>query len=217
MFSTNKKILHFYVGFFLFYVIIKPIKQKGLFMKPTMFIFMGGQGSGKGTFAKQMLKMGDYNYIETGDILRKMPDDSPLREKISRGELVSDEDLYPIISKHMTTDSDIIMDGFPRTLAQAEWLIKNYADKFNIKVIFLNIDEQTMFARIKKRINSGTNRKDDTDEAAVQKRIAAFKNTTMVAIDWLKTVPNIEFFDIKLPGDDIDINFAIIKKEALEK
>lgn len=185
-------------------------------MKPTMFVFMGGQGSGKGTFAKLMLKQGNYNYIETGDILRKMPDDCPLREKMARGELLSDEDLYPIISENVTTDRDIIMDGFPRTLNQAKWLIENYADKFNIKIIFLNISEQSMIARIKKRINAGENRKDDTDEAAVQKRIAAFKLSTMPAIEWLQTVPNLEFFDIKLPGDDIDINFAIVMK-ALEK
>ena len=104
------------------------------------------------------------------------------------------------------------MDGFPRTLPQAQWLIENYADKFDIKIIFLNISEQTMMAHIQKRIKEGGNRKDDADEAAVQKRIAAFKTTTMPAIEWLKGVPQITFHDVKLPGDDIDINFAFIMK-----
>lgn len=181
-------------------------------MKPIMIVFMGGQGSGKGTFAKLLLKQHDYKYIETGSILRNMPIDCELCKKMSRGELVSDEDLFPIISDNINTNQDIIMDGFPRTLGQAKWLVENYADKFDIKVIFLNIPEQRMLAHIKKRIDEGGNRKDDADEVAVQKRIAAFKTTTMPAIKWLSTVKVIKFYDIKLPGDDIDINFAFILK-----
>ena len=181
-------------------------------MKPTMFVFMGGQGSGKGTFANLMLKDHNYDYIETGAILRSMPADCDMCKKISRGELVGDEDLFPIIAEHINNNRDIIMDGFPRTLVQAQWLIKNYADKFDIKVIFLNISEQTMMAHIQKRIKEGSNRSDDADETAIQKRIAAFKTITMPAIDWLRSVKNITFYDIKLPGDDVDINFAFIMK-----
>jgi len=131
---------------------------------------------------------------------------------MQRGELVSDTDLFPIISEHINDDHDIIIDGFPRTLPQAQWLVKNYADKFDIKIIFLNISEQTMISHIQKRIREGGNRPDDTNETTVQKRIAAFKTTTMPAIDWLRGVKNITFYDIKLPGDDIDINFAFIIK-----
>lgn len=181
-------------------------------MKPIMFVFMGGQGSGKGTFANLMLKQHDYKYIETGNILRQMPSDSEISKKISRGELVSDEDLFPIISEQLSTDHDVIMDGFPRTLGQAKWLINNYNDKFNIKILFLDISEQTMFAHIKKRLREGGGRKDDADDAVVQRRIAAFKSTTMPAVHWLQTVSGIKFYDLKLPSDDVDINFAYIMK-----
>lgn len=179
-------------------------------MKPVMFVFMGGQGSGKGTFAKLLLKQHDYKYIETGAILRDMPEDSELRQKMARGELVSDTDLFPIVSEQLSTNKDVVLDGFPRTLEQAKWLIENYADKFDIQIIFLNISEQSMLARIQKRLSMGENRKDDTDEAAIQKRIAAFKTSTMPAIEWLKTISNIKFFDIELPGDDIEFNFNLI-------
>ena len=181
-------------------------------MKPEMIVFMGGQGSGKGTFANLLRKQHDYNYIEAGAILRAMPADSDIKQKISRGELVGDADLFPIISQHMSTDKDIIMDGFPRTIGQAKWLIDNYADKFDIKVIFLNISEETMLAHIQNRIKEGGNRADDADEVAVRKRIAAFKSTTMPAIQWLSTLDNLKFYDIKLPTDDINTNFAHITK-----
>ena len=181
-------------------------------MKPQMIVFMGGQGSGKGTFANLLRKQHDYNYVEAGAILRAMPEDSDIKQKISRGELVGDNDLFPIIAPHISTDKDIIMDGFPRTIGQAKWLIENFADKFDIKIIFLNISEETMLAHIQNRIKEGGNRPDDNDETAVRKRIAAFKSTTMPAIEWLSQQPNIIFYNIKLPSDDIDTNFNYIKQ-----
>ena len=176
-------------------------------MKPTMIVFMGGQGSGKGTFAHCLLQQQDYNYIEMGEILRQLPEDSTLRKKIMGGELAKDEELFPIISKYIGGNTDIILDGFPRTIGQAKWLIENFADKFNIRVIFLNISEEKMIAHIKKRIAEGGNRADDADESAVHKRIESFKTITMPAIDWLRNEPSVKFYDIVLPGDDIDTNF----------
>lgn len=181
-------------------------------MKPEMLVFVGGQGSGKGTFAKKLIQDFNYNYVEVGDILRHMPTDSEIGKKIAHGELLQDEELFPIIEKYITTDKDIIMDGFPRTIGQAKWLVKKYSDIFNIRVIFLNITEEKMFAHIQNRIKEGGNRADDMDEKAVRKRIAAFKTTTMPAIEWLSTIKDIEFFDIKLPTDDIDINYNHILK-----
>ena len=186
--------------------------KKDVYMKPEMLVFMGGQGSGKGTFAKLLLKQHNYNYIEMGAILRQLPENSELRKKIMTGELAKDEELFPIISEYITTDKDIILDGYPRTIGQAKWLIENYADKFNIKIVFLNISEETMIAHIQNRIKEGGNRADDADENAVRKRIESFKTITMPAIEWLSTLSNIHFYDIKLPGDDIDINFAHVSK-----
>lgn len=176
-------------------------------MKPTMIVFMGGQGSGKGTFAHRLLQQHDYNYIEMGEILRQLPENNALRKKIMGGELAKDEELFPIISEYITTDKDIIVDGYPRTTGQAKWLIENFADKFNIKVIFLDITEEKMIAHIKNRIKEGGNRADDADENVVHKRIESFKTITMPAIELLRNEPSVKFYDIVLPGDDIDINF----------
>ena len=98
--------------------------------KPQMIVFMGGQGSGKGTYAKLLMEQINCNYIETGAILRQMPSDSDIAKKMARGELLSDDDLLPIIAKNIKTNKDVIMDGFPRTLGQAQWLVENYNNKF---------------------------------------------------------------------------------------
>ena len=181
--------------------------------KPNMIVFMGGQGSGKGTYANLLLKQHDYNYVEAGAILRGMPADSEIHKKISRGELLADNELFSIIGDHIKTDHDLILDGFPRTIGQAQWLIEKFADKFNIKIIFLNISEEKMLAHIQNRIREGGGRADDADEVAVQKRIAAFKSTTMPAITWLSEQPNVTFYDIKLPTDVIDTNFKYIVEQ----
>ena len=175
-----------------------------------MIVFMGGQGSGKGTFAQLLLKYKNYKYIEAGALLRQIPADSEIGKKVAMGILIDDDDLFKMIAEHITTDQDIILDGFPRTLNQAKWLIDNYSKKFNIQIIFLNIPESTMIAHIKKRVDEGGNRKDDTDETAVHKRIESFKTITMPAIRWLADVDNIKFFDIKLSSDDICENFELI-------
>lgn len=178
--------------------------------KPDMIVFMGGQGSGKGTFAHMLLDKHNYNYIEAGAILRQMPADSEIGKKVANGELINDKDLFAIMSEQIKPDASIILDGFPRSLSQAKWLIDNYADKFNIKIVFLNISEKTMMAHINKRILEGGNRKDDSDENAVRKRIESFKAVTMPAIQWLSENSDVKFFDIKLPSDDICINFEHI-------
>ena len=181
-------------------------------MKPTMIVFMGGQGSGKGTFAHLLMQQHNYNYIEAGEILRHMPTDSVIGQKVLHGELLQDNELFPIISEYIFENSDIILDGFPRTIGQAKWLIENYAEKFDIKIIFLNISEDKMIAHIKKRIKEGGNRADDNDDSIVQKRIEYFKTITMPAAEWLSGLDNIKYYDIHLPSDDINANFEHIMK-----
>ena len=98
-------------------------------MKPKMILMMGGQGVGKGTHARRLIVRDGYGYIETGAILRALPPETVVAQIMSRGELVPDADLFGVVADAIaTTDGDIILDGFPRTLTQAQWLVKNYAD-----------------------------------------------------------------------------------------
>lgn len=180
-----------------------------------IIVLMGGQGVGKGTFSKMLRERHEYNYIETGAMLRELPPDSEIGQIIARGELVSDENLYKLISSKITDDKDILLDGFPRTLAQAQWLVENYADKFNIHVIYLNISEELMMKRIQKRMNEGGGRADDADPAAVRRRLDTFWQITMPAIKWLETADGIKFSDVDTSGP-VDENFARIIA-AMEK
>ena len=179
-------------------------------MKKDMIILMGGQGVGKGTFSKMLRDVAEFNYIETGALLRALPADSDIAKTVARGELVSDDMLFELMESQITDDQDILLDGFPRTLPQAQWLITKYADRFHIHVVYLDVPEDVMIARIQKRQRDGGGRADDADAAAVRRRLDTFWHVTMPSIEWLRTAPDIEFADVDVTGD-LDTNFARIR------
>ena len=180
-------------------------------MKPKLILMMGGQGVGKGTHARRLIARDGYGYIETGAILRGLPPKSPVAQIMARGELVPDADLFGVIDDAIEkTSGDIILDGFPRTLGQAQWLVKNYADRFDIRVIYMDVTEEIMLARIEKRIREGGGRADDADAAIVRRRLDSFWRITMPAIEWLRTAPGIKFADVDVSAEDADINFERI-------
>lgn len=173
-----------------------------------IIVMMGGQGVGKGTFSNMLVKKFGYGHIETGAMLRALPSDSPVAQVIARGKLVSDEMLFDLIANCLDNAvSDVILDGFPRTLSQAQWLVKNYADKCDIRVIYLEISEDLMLARINKRIREGGGRSDDADAAAVRRRLDTFWHVTVPAIDWLRTATGIKFAAVHPDDADVNKNF----------
>lgn len=178
-------------------------------MKPKMILIMGGQGVGKGTHARALIERDGYGYIETGAMLRALPPESRLAKIIARGELVPDEDLFELIANAIRdTVGDIILDGFPRTIGQAQWIVKNYAGKFDIRVIYLNVPQDIMLARIQKRIREGGGRADDADDAIVRRRLDNFFKTTMPAIEWLRNADGIRFSDVDVCDEDFNVNFV---------
>lgn len=184
-------------------------------MKPNLIVLMGGPGAGKGTFAKILRTEHEFNYIETGAILREMPSDSDIGRLISGGNLVPDAALFNIIASYLVGDTDILLDGFPRTIGQSKWLVENYADKFNIHVLFTNVPQEIIIKRLNKRLKEGSTRADDADPAIIRHRIDTFIKTTMPAVDWLRSAPNIKFSDVDVSGELDDnmkkINHALAK------
>ena len=93
-------------------------------------IFMGAPGAGKGTQARRIAERYGIPQISTGDILRSNVQrgtelGKKAKEVMERGELVSDELVLPMVAERLAQEdcaNGFILDGFPRTVPQAEWL-----------------------------------------------------------------------------------------------
>ena len=177
--------------------------------KKQIIVMMGGQGVGKGTFSRMLCEHHNFKYIETGALLRAAPSDSEIAQTISAGNLVPDEITFNLMREQITGDHDIILDGFPRTISQAQWLLENYAKKYRIHVLYLNVPEDILIQRINKRIREGSRRRDDASPDIIRRRLDTFRTKTIPAIEWLRTAQNIKFHDIDANGD-VNDNFAEI-------
>jgi adenylate kinase len=161
------------------------------------YIIMGPQGSGKGTQAR--LLCDDYNleHISIGDIFRwNMQHHTKLAARVRRimdqGLLVPDEIVEEVVSRRLDEhdwNHGFILDGFPRTRAQAEFLFENY----NLdKAIYLDIPSDVVYARVMHRAKVGEaggagTRSDDNSEA-LHVRLREYTE---------KTAPLLELFEQK--------------------
>ncbi|CAI9760714.1 unnamed protein product [Fraxinus pennsylvanica] len=100
--------------------------------KHVQWVFLGCPGVGKGTFASRLSTLLGVPHIATGDLVREElsatgPLSKQLTEIVNQGKLVSDEIIISLLSKRLETgeakgESGFILDGFPRTVRQAEIL-----------------------------------------------------------------------------------------------
>ncbi len=117
-------------------------------------VFMGIQGSGKGTQAGMLKDRYGFKHLNIGELLRNyMSEGTSLGDKISKymvkGELVPDEYIFTIIDEYLHSKvKGLILDGFPRTLNQAEFMEEripvNYA-------VFFDLDDQEAIRRLTSR------------------------------------------------------------------
>lgn len=176
-----------------------------------LILMMGGQGSGKGTLSKVFLSEhdGQYDYIETGAMLRALPENSPLKAIIARGEFVPDTEVFALLESKINTATDnILLDGFPRKVSQAEWLVDTFSDQFDIVAVYLNLPESLMLKRIENRIREGGGRADDADVVAVRRRLDNFQHETMPTIQWLKSNGKVAFVEVAIADAPIEVNYA---------
>ena len=159
-------------------------------------ILLGPPGAGKGTQAKMLKEKFNIPQISTGDILRKaVSKGTELGEKtkayMGDGGLVPDEIVIELIKEKIKEDDcarGFILDGFPRTVAQAAALDKILADN-GIKldaIIELIVDEDAMISRIEKRRDDAVAadeppRKDDDAEVFRDRMIKYREETAPVS------------------------------------
>ena len=193
-------------------------------------ILFGSPGVGKGTQAKILSNKFNIPHISTGDILRQAAEEkTPLgikaREIMNRGELVPDDIMIGIIRdtfKSDTCKNGFILDGFPRTIAQAKELSNLFNELSINNEVFLAItaDDDEMVRRLTNRRackacnkifiydeiknrkncpncgaeNSFYQRSDDAEEV-IRKRLRVYHSTTKPVLDFYEKNNKVIYID----------------------
>ena len=155
-------------------------------------ILFGPPGAGKGTQAVKIAETYGWKHVSTGDILRaEVNQGTPLGLKVKSvmeaGHLVSDELLIEIMESVFVKNSEVkgfVLDGFPRTLNQAQELdimLRKHGQKVTL-VLALEVDEEELVKRLLKRAQD-QGRKDDTEEV-VKNRLVQYHHHTKPLIDY---------------------------------
>lgn len=122
-----------------------------------MIIFFGPTGAGKSVQGQMIAARHDWEWLSTGQLLRDSNDPAIIKI-LKSGDLVSDGVTYDVFHKAIQDAkedgfSNVIIDGFPRTKDQAQWLSK-YMDMHQEKidlVIVLEVPEAEIMKRLEKR------------------------------------------------------------------
>jgi adenylate kinase len=159
-------------------------------------VVLGPQGSGKGTQAKKIAATYGIPHIATGDMIREMMErptelGAELRGVYDRGDLVGDDLMIRLIRDRLDRGDTLpgfVLDGFPRTLVQAEALddlMSELSRPIDIVFEFQVPDRQQLFDRLLKRARE-ENRSDDTPEA-VQRRLELYDTETAPLIEYYRS------------------------------
>ena len=184
-------------------------------------LMLGPQGAGKGTQAKRIAAEYDIAHIATGEILRAaMAAQTPLGQQVQpivdSGRLVPDELMIELIRERLSEDDaaeGFVLDGFPRTMAQAEALDTMLREiGRELSVIFeLQISEAECVQRLLRRAQE-EGRTDDTPEV-IRTRLDLYRRETEPVIEHYRAQGNL----VGIHGDrTVNEVFAEIQ-EALEQ
>ena len=156
----------------------------------TLVIFLGPPGAGKGTQAVTIAEEKNLAHISTGDMLREhVSNETELgktaKTLLDEGKLVPDSLVIEMLQERLLSDDCVngaILDGFPRTIAQAESLDKISAEFKISKVIVFEADRDELIKRILNR-GETSGRSDDTEES-VSVRLEVYENDTAPLIEY---------------------------------
>lgn len=146
-----------------------------------MIVIMGVAGAGKSVQGRWIADELGLPWLSTGEFLRMLVTGERRKQMIA-GKLLDDSEMIELADKifHMINiKEEFILDGFPRTIAQAEWLIAQHkAGLITISnVLHLEADEKVVTDRLLER-----GRQDDTKDV-ISKRFTEYRSITLPIID----------------------------------
>jgi adenylate kinase len=153
-----------------------------------ILVILGAPGSGKGTLSKMLKEKYKFEHISTGELIRKS-DDPEIKKIVGTGKFLSDDLMVKMLRKEMKkidiANTNVILDGFPRTIKQAKRL-DSMLGKMGLGLnhaIFLDLPDDVAKERIKKRAKI-EGREDDSSDEVVDKRFEEYHDKTFPLLDF---------------------------------
>lgn len=145
-----------------------------------MIVLMGVAGSGKSMQGKILADEHGYAWISTGEILRVLVT-GKRRQEMLQGKLLSDEEMINLMDKVLDlidTKQEFVLDGFPRTVPQADWLMDQvHSGRFSLTaVIHLHASEGVVRSRLLDRARP------DDNKDAIAMRFSEYQAVTLPII-----------------------------------
>ena len=159
-----------------------------------ILILLGAPGAGKGTQSERLVAERGLVQLSTGDMLRDaLAQGTELGKQakaiMDAGKLVADDIILAMIRERLTASTGgngVILDGFPRTIAQAEGLDKMLEEMgLHIDhVIEIGVDENVLADRIMTRAKESDETRDDDSVEVLQKRLKVYHESTAPIIPY---------------------------------
>lgn len=148
-----------------------------------MIILFGLAGSGKGTQGKALSEIFGWRSLSVGQAIR---DTGGYTEATNKGELIPDEDVINLMNRQIEKAEaegfDVILDGYPRTATQAEYIVNNMAEKIDGAII-LEVPKEELFNRLELR-----GRDDDKEKSSIERRFEIFEQNICSILPLLNRV-----------------------------
>jgi len=185
-------------------------------------VLLGPPGAGKGTQAMRLVAHLGVPQLSTGDMLREAaatssPAGLRVAEIMSHGELVPDEVVVAVVSSRIDrsdASSGFILDGFPRTLAQAAELDRELAfrDAKLDAVLELKVDEDALLNRIRGRAAEAAMRgesvRNDDNPEAFKTRLDVYRRQTAPVSEYYRARGLLKVVDGLEPIDAVTANIS---------